>query len=104
MCSLRAGAKCGATLIDRNFMTWLEQKLGLLDFEELVGESSANAIGSHIIIGPKMQQIMLDFQVIKHQFKGLGDPAESIIHLPNPLNKLHDPSRSIVGGELCITE
>jgi len=85
-------------------MTWLEKRLGPSDFEELVGKSPADAIGSHNIIEPKMQQIMLDFQDIKHEFKGLGHPPESFISLPQPLNTQHDPSRSIVEGEIRITE
>jgi hypothetical protein len=85
-------------------MAWLEKMLGPSDFEELVGELFAKAIGSHNVIEPKVQQIMLDFQTIKHEFKGLGEPAEGFIGLPWPLSTLDDPARSIVNGEIRISE
>jgi hypothetical protein len=85
-------------------MIWLERRLGPEDFKSLVGESPEDAIGSHIVFGSEMQKIMTAFQNIKHQFKGLGHPEESWIILPQPLNQQHDPARSIVNGELRITE
>jgi hypothetical protein len=101
---MKTGGKCGATFIDRNFITWLKQKLGPQDSEAVIGEWPENAIGSHTVIEPKMQQIMTDFQLIKHQFKGPGNPAESFIVLPHPLSMVDDPSRSIHDGEILITE
>jgi hypothetical protein len=85
-------------------MIWLERRLGPEDFKSLVGKSPEDAIGSHIVFEGEMQKIMTTFQDIKHQFEGLGYPEESWITLPQPLNKEHDPARSIVNGELRITE
>jgi hypothetical protein len=57
---------------------------------------------------------MKQFEVIKTGFNGIGDPRESIngidnlrrriISLPRPLDGIHDPSRGIDDGEICITE
>lgn len=85
-------------------MTWLERRLGTPDFERLVEELPENAIGSHTTFGEGMQRIMTAFQSIKHQFKGLGNPEASWIVLPQPLHQQNDPARSIIDGELRITE
>jgi hypothetical protein len=85
-------------------MTWLKRRLGTSDFKSLGEESPENAIGSHTVFGKEMQRIMTAFQGIKHQFEGLGYPEESWIALPQPLNQQHDPARSIIDGELRITE
>jgi hypothetical protein len=85
-------------------MTWLERRLGTSDFESLGGKSPENAIGSHTVLEKEMPRIMAVFQDIKHQFKGLGYPEENWITLPRPLNQEHDPARSIIDGELRITE
>jgi hypothetical protein len=85
-------------------MTWLKRRLGTLNFESLGGESPENAIGSHTMLEKETLRIMTAFQDIKHQFKGLGYPEESWIALPQPLNRQHDPARSIIDGELRITE
>jgi hypothetical protein len=84
-------------------MTWLEEKLGPDDFSQVAEISPENAIGSHTIVGGDMEKIMTEFRVIKHQFKGVDDPAKSYISLPYPLSMQHDPLRNIFDGELCVT-
>ena len=85
-------------------MAWLAKKLGTDDFEELVGKLPENAIGSHTVVSSSMRPIMDAFENTKRQFVCLGNPAESFIALPHPLSMEDDPARSIVGGELRITE
>jgi hypothetical protein len=98
------GAKCGATFVDRAFRDWLKGKLGDADFQILVGGSYESDIGSHTIVEPLMRNIMEDFEVIRKNFKGTGIPREVYIALPRPLDQLHDPDRSIIEGEIRITQ
>ena len=84
-------------------MTWLEEKLGPKDFSHVAEYSPEYAFGSHTIVGGNMEKIMREFRVIKHQFKGVDDPAKSHISLPYPLSMQHDPLRNIIDGELCVT-
>jgi hypothetical protein len=60
-------------------------------------------IGSHYTTGPGLQFLMQGFENIREQFIGPDDQTDAFLGLPEPLNRLHDPARSIDNGELRIT-
>jgi len=99
-----SGDKCGATFIDRNFREWLRNKLGPINFRSLTGGFPELDIGSHYATGPPgLQFLMQAFENIREQFIGPDDQTDAFLGLPEPLNRLHDPARSIDNGELRIT-
>jgi len=98
------GARCGATFIDKDFLAWLRGKLGH-HFQDLVENSTVNAIGSHTVIGPRMRRVLRKWETIKRSFGGTNDLRESWISLPQPLNQLPDnPSIGICNARIRVTE
>lgn len=98
------GAKCGSTFVDLAFRDWLKGKLGDADFQILVGGSFESDIGSHATVEPLMRNIMEEFEVLKKNFNGTGNPREAYIALPSKLDQQHVPDRNIIEGEIRITE
>ena len=84
-----AGDKCGATFVDRNFLTWLEKKLGSTDFKKISPEKLKNG-----------GKLMREFETIKTNFN--GDDTVYYLQLPPELATIDDNNRDISQGELEI--
>ena len=97
--AIGTGEKCGGSFVDRNFRSWLEKKLGTVDYKR-IAEQPAGDSDQHTI-EPKMGKLMQAFNALKTNFVGNEEPAQ--LQLPKPLNSLDDPSRSVNDGEIDVT-
>jgi hypothetical protein len=96
------GDQCGGSFVERAFLSWLERKLGVIDFHEIAGGSAADL--SRTSLPPKLGKLLQEFTATaKTGFKGLeSDDYE--VRLPAPLNAIvDDPARTISNGEILIT-
>lgn len=98
------GDRCGATFVNRNFKSWLEEKLGPNLYSELAPNNPEHAIGSHIIVDGGLQNVMKQFETMKRAFDGSLKDEQRTIELPPALRDLHDPEKGIEEGELSVTE
>jgi hypothetical protein len=95
-----SGAQCGGTFIDREFLKWLEHRLGTTDFVKIAGCRSGDV--PRTSLAKKAAQMLQDFTLeAKTCFSG-DEPY--YLRLPAPLSGIEeDESRGIYDGELQLT-
>jgi hypothetical protein len=95
-----SGAQCGGTFIDREFLRWLEHRLGTTDFIKVAGCRSEDM--PRTSLAKKAAQMLQDFTLeAKTCFSG-DEPY--YLRLPAPLSWIEeDESRGILDGELQLT-
>jgi hypothetical protein len=95
-----SGAQCGGTFIDREFLKWLEHRLGTTDFIKIAGCRSEDV--PRTSLAKKAAQMLQDFTLeAKTCFSG-DEPY--CLRLPAPLSAIEeDESRGILDGELQLT-
>jgi molecular chaperone DnaK (HSP70) len=89
--AIGSGDKCGATYVDKEFLAWLEKKLGTPTFKEI--PKSKTRHGS---------QLMNAFEALKIHFA--GNKEEVQISLPRGCGIQDDEENGIEDGELTMTE
>jgi len=86
------GDKCGAVFVDRDFKSWLQQKLGAQNFAKISEEKLATG-----------GRLMKEFEEAKTAFS--GDDQEFYISIPVdegiPIIA-NDPTRNITEGEIRL--
>ncbi|KAI4660944.1 uncharacterized protein J4E79_005512 [Alternaria viburni] len=94
------GAQCGGSFVDRNFLHFLENRLGSGDFFKIAGCHSGDIPRTSLT--RKAAKLLQDFTMeVKGGFSGT---QINYILLPNPLSAIDDDeSRGISDGELTIT-
>jgi hypothetical protein len=95
-----SGSQCGGTFIDREFLKWLEHRLGTSDFTKIAGCRSEDV--PRTSLSKKAAQMLQDFTLeAKTCFSG-DEPY--YLRLPAPLSAIEeDESRGICDGELLLT-
>lgn len=95
-----SGAQCGGTFVDREFLKWLEHRLGSEDFVKIAGCRSEGV--PRTSLAKKAAQMLQDFTLeAKTCFSG-DEPY--CLRLPAPLSAIEDDeSRGIYDGELELT-
>jgi molecular chaperone DnaK (HSP70) len=95
-----SGAQCGGSFIDREFLKWLEHRLGTTDFVKIAGCRSGDV--PRTSLAKKAAQMLQDFTLeAKTCFSG-DEPY--YLRLPAPLSGIEeDESRGIYDGELQLT-
>jgi hypothetical protein len=95
-----SGSQCGGTFIDREFLKWLEHRLGTSDFIQVAGCRSEDI--PRTSLEKKAAQMLQDFTLeAKTCFSG-DEPY--YLRLPAPLSAIEeDESRGIYDGELLLT-
>jgi molecular chaperone DnaK (HSP70) len=95
-----SGAQCGGTFIDREFLRWLEHRLGTTDFIKIAGCRSEDV--PRTSLAKKAAQMLQDFTLeAKTCFSG-DEPY--CLRLPAPLSAIEeDETRGILDGELQLT-
>jgi hypothetical protein len=93
------GDQCGGSVVDRNFLRWLERRLGTSDFISIAGCRSEDVPRTSL---SKKAAIMLqDFTLeVKSGFSGV---ETNVLRLPAPLSALDDDeARGISDGEITV--
>lgn len=94
------GDQCGATFVDRAFIQWLEDKLGIEDFLKIAGCRAKDI--PRTSMPQKLGRMVSDF--IMEAKSGFSGKENNFIRLPAPLNALEDDeTRGICDGEIAIT-
>lgn len=98
--TIGSGAQCGGTFVDREFLKWLEHRLGTTDFIKIAGCRSEDV--PRTSLAKKAAQMLQDFTLeAKTCFSG-DEPY--CLRLPAPLSAIEeDESRGICDGELELT-
>jgi hypothetical protein len=98
------GDKCGATLIDKAFEAFLEERLGKEDWKELKKNGSRDAgAGGHTLVNKKMRQLHTQFEPIKHNFDGKSELSVGI-ELPKGIGTTNNEEMGVVNSTLRITK
>lgn len=95
-----SGSQCGGSFVERNFLKWLERRLGKEDFFLIAGTTSSDL--PRTSLSSKLSRLVQDFIAeAKNGFSGVED---NFVRLPSPLNSVQDDSsRGIEDGEIMIT-
>ncbi|KAF2849836.1 Hsp70 family protein [Plenodomus tracheiphilus IPT5] len=94
------GDQCGATFVDRAFIHWLEDTLGMEDFLKIAGCRAKDV--PHTSPSQQLGRILTDF--IMEAKSGFSGNQHNFLRLPAPLNRLDDDdSRGICDGEIAIS-
>ncbi len=94
------GGICGGSLVDRAFIKWLEEKLGVENFMKIAGCRAEEVL--HTSISPKLGRIVSDF--VMEAKTGFSGKEHNFLRLPAPLSGLDDDeARGICDGEIFIT-
>lgn len=95
-----SGDQCGSTFVDRAFIQWLEDKLGVDDFMKIAGCRAKDVL--HTSLSQKLGRIVSDF--IMEAKTGFSGKENNFLRLPAPLSALgDDDTRGICDGEIAIT-
>jgi hypothetical protein len=95
------GAQCGATFVERAFLHWLEQKIGLANFVMIAGSPAVNL--PFTALPKSLWKLVRDFvDDVKCQFD--GSDTSYILSLPGPLFDMEDQQRGISGGEIRLNK
>jgi molecular chaperone DnaK (HSP70) len=96
--TIGTGDQCGGTFVDREFITWLERRIGTEDFIKIAGCEAAECF--HTSMSQKLGRMVQDFTLTaKSDFSGSGD---HYLRLPAPLTTIDGWSRGMEDGELHI--
>jgi hypothetical protein len=88
---LRAGDKCGATFVNRNFSKWFAEKLGERIMEKIPREKLREG-----------SKIAREFEAAKMAYD--GSPCKFYISIPREAKIDDDPAKGIEDGELVLTQ
>jgi hypothetical protein len=93
------GDQCGSTFVDRAFIMWLENRLGVEDFVEIAGSRAKDV--PHTQLSEKLGRILSDF--IMEAKTGFSGKQHNFLRLPRPLSNLEDDEkRGIQDGEIKL--
>jgi hypothetical protein len=93
------GDQCGGSFVDRAFMQWLEDKLGVDEFLK-VANSPAHTL-PRTSLPPKLAKMIQKFTFgAKYSFSGT---EEYYLELPNPWNSIDDEMNGIADGEIYLS-
>ncbi|KAF2463990.1 actin-like ATPase domain-containing protein [Lindgomyces ingoldianus] len=80
--AIGSGDKCGATYVDKEFLSWLERWIGKDAYELIPAEKTRHG-----------SQMMNAFEMVKHTF--MGDDSDNEIRLPRECGIEDDEERNI---------
>ena len=89
--AIGSGDKCGATYVDKEFLAWLEKKLGSPAFKQIPQAKTRHG-----------SQLMNSFETAKMHFTGNSEEIQ--ISLPRGCGIEDDEENGIEDGELTMTE
>jgi hypothetical protein len=97
--TIGTGDQCGGTFVDKAFLQWLEDKLGLRDFVKLAGCSAKDL--SRTSLPPKVGKLLQTFTTTSKS--GFSGTEEYYLALPVSLGLVDDEERGISDGEIEMT-
>lgn len=89
--AIGSGDKCGATYVDKEFLSWLEKKIGSQPYKKIPQQKLRHG-----------SQLMNAFETAKMHFQ--GNKEEIQIALPKECGILEDERLGIEDRELTVTE
>lgn len=89
--AIGSGDKCGATYVDKEFLSWLEKKIGSDAFKQIPGQKTRHG-----------SRLMNEFETLKMHFGGGAEECQ--ITLPKECGIVDDEERGIEDGELAMNE
>jgi hypothetical protein len=96
--TISTGDQCGGSFVDRAFLTWLENKLGIEDFVKIAGSAAEQL--SRTSLPPKLSRMVQDFSLTAKS--GFSGTEEYYIRLPAPLSGVDDETRDMCDGEILV--
>jgi len=98
--TIGTGDQCGSSFIEREFIRWLEKKLGISNFLRISGNKLSSEV-SYSSLPPSLEKLVRAFTKEKLAFDG---QQETTIFLPRPLHTIDDPELDVEDGELTISK
>ncbi|KAF1944788.1 Hsp70 family protein [Clathrospora elynae] len=95
--TIGTGDQCGGSFVDREFITWLERRLGKEDFLKVAGYPEA-AQCWHTSLSQKLGRMLQEFTL--NSKSGFSGSEDNYIPLPAPLTMVEDEARGMCDG--CI--
>lgn len=80
------GQKCGSVFINREFLKWLRDKLGIENYQKLDPNLDIDKEAFHASESPAMRYLMQNFDERKQSFD--QDSGDFYLDLPEPLENL----------------
>jgi hypothetical protein len=98
------GYKCGATFVDRHFLSWLEEKLGDELYEEIFPSRVEHQDNFQRIVDKDIRDVMRDFEQMRRKFDGTLPRERRGIRLWGRFADWHSPERGIENGMIVVTK
>lgn len=97
--TIGTGDQCGGSFVDRRFIQWLEDKVGLKNFIKIAGTSARGL--ARTSLPQKLGRMVQEFTLTaKGGFSGTED---YYLRLPAPLSSTEDEERGMCDGEILVT-
>jgi hypothetical protein len=96
--TIGTGDQCGGTLVDREFITWLERRIGPEDFLKIAGCEASECF--HTSLSQKLGRMVQDFTLTAKS--GFSGSEDHYLRLPAPLTVIDDWGRGMCDGEIHV--
>lgn len=93
------GAQCGGSFVDRGFLQWLENKVGVDDFVKVANCRAKDL--SRTSLPAKLGKMVQEFSLTAKS--GFTGSEEYYLRLPAPLSAIDDEDRGMCDGEIQVT-
>jgi hypothetical protein len=97
--TMGSGGQCGGSSVDRGFLKWFEDKIGIGDFTKIAGCCAEEL--SRTSLPQKLGRMVQEFTLTAKS--GFSGTEEYFLRLPAPLSAIDDSERGMGDGEIQIT-
>ncbi|KAL1598992.1 hypothetical protein SLS60_008138 [Paraconiothyrium brasiliense] len=97
--TMGTGGQCGGSFVDRGFLKWFEEKVGVDNFGKVAG-CRADEL-SRTSLPPKLGRMVQEFTLTAKS--GFSGTEEYFLRLPAALSALDDEKRGMLDGEIQVT-
>lgn len=96
--TIGTGDQCGGSFVDREFLKWLEGRLGVADFVTIAG-CRADLV-YRTCLPTKLARMVQEFSLTAKS--GFSGQEEYYLRLPAPLSAIEDETRGMCDGEIRL--
>ncbi|PSN60997.1 Hsp70 family protein [Corynespora cassiicola Philippines] len=96
--TIGSGDQCGGSFVEREFISWLEDRLGLDHFEKIAGGPASACL--YTCLPQKLARMIQEFSMSAKS--GFSGTEEYYLRLPAALSGVEDQVRGISDGELHV--
>ncbi|KAJ4360578.1 uncharacterized protein N0V89_001144 [Didymosphaeria variabile] len=97
--TMGTGGQCGGSFVDRGFLKWFEEKVGVDNFGKVAG-CRADEL-SRTSLPPKLGRVVQEFTLTAKS--GFSGTEEYFLRLPTALSAVDDEKRGMNDGEMQVT-